>query len=400
VTRKLTLADRLDQKLFDAIYSRNLIYNTCWEDPAVDREALRIGAGDTMLVITSAGCNVLDYALAAPRRIHAVDANPRQTALLELKLAAIRCLDYGDFFALFGAGRHRRARELYHDALRAELEGFSREFWDRRIGWFVPGQGPNTFYHFGLAGRFARAVRTYFELRPRLRDGVRALFASRDLAEQRSVYDERVHPLLWSRGMNWTLSRQTTMSVLGVPHPQRKEVERQHAGGVAGFIRDCVEYVFRQLPAWSNYFWAVYVFGRYEPGCCPQYLERESFLALKHGLAASIRCHTTTVTDFLESGDAPISRFVLLDHMDWMSSYFPAELAREWDAILARATPDARIIFRSAHARPGYLDRLLVGPERRELREVFTFHDALAARLARHDRVHTYAGFHVATVAR
>jgi S-adenosylmethionine-diacylglycerol 3-amino-3-carboxypropyl transferase len=80
VKRTHTLADKLDQKLFDAIYPRSLVYNTCWEDPAVDRQALDLSSDDRMLVITSAGCNVLDYALAAPRRIFAVDANPRQTA--------------------------------------------------------------------------------------------------------------------------------------------------------------------------------------------------------------------------------------------------------------------------------------------------------------------------------
>jgi S-adenosylmethionine-diacylglycerol 3-amino-3-carboxypropyl transferase len=42
---------------------------------------------DNLLVITSAGCNVLDYTLTGPRRILAVDANPRQNALLELKFA-------------------------------------------------------------------------------------------------------------------------------------------------------------------------------------------------------------------------------------------------------------------------------------------------------------------------
>ena len=98
----LTVRDRIDQSVFNAIYSRSLVYNTCWEDPAVDRQALALTPDDTMLVITSAGCNVLDYALAGPRRIHAVDANPRQTALLELKLAGIRRLGFDDFFALFG----------------------------------------------------------------------------------------------------------------------------------------------------------------------------------------------------------------------------------------------------------------------------------------------------------
>ena len=107
-----TLADRFDQKVFDAIYSRALVYNTCWEDPAVDRQALELRHDDTQLVITSAGCNVLDYALTGPRRIHAVDANPRQNALLELKLAGIRALDHGDFFRAFGHGYHPEFRPI------------------------------------------------------------------------------------------------------------------------------------------------------------------------------------------------------------------------------------------------------------------------------------------------
>ena len=119
--RPLTLLDRFNQKVFNAICGRSLIYNTCWEDPAVDRKALNLGPNDTVLAITSAGCNVLDYALLGPKRIHAVDANPRQTALLELKLAAIRCLDYEDFFALFGRGHHDDSAQLYCKLLRASF---------------------------------------------------------------------------------------------------------------------------------------------------------------------------------------------------------------------------------------------------------------------------------------
>jgi S-adenosylmethionine-diacylglycerol 3-amino-3-carboxypropyl transferase len=89
---------------------------------------------------------------------------------------------------------------------------------------------------------------------------------------------------------------------------------------------------------------------------------------------------------------------VLLDHMDWMSSYYPAALAEEWGAIFARATEDARVIFRSAHATPSYLDRLVIGEERTRLSERLTFQPALAAALQPLDRVHTYAGFHVADV--
>ena len=72
---RTTLSDCFDQAVFDAICSRALVYNTCWEDPAVDRQVLGIGPDDRMPVITSAGCNVLDYALLGPERIHAVDCS-------------------------------------------------------------------------------------------------------------------------------------------------------------------------------------------------------------------------------------------------------------------------------------------------------------------------------------
>ncbi|NEX21150.1 BtaA family protein [Thiorhodococcus mannitoliphagus] len=396
VRAKPTLSDRIDQRVFNAIYSRALVYNTCWEDPAVDRIALELKPDDTLLVITSAGCNVLDYALTGPRCIHAVDANPRQNALLELKLAGIRRLDHADFFAIFGHGYHPELRDIYLGVLRAELSRSATEFWDRRVAWF--GNPNGSFYFHGLSGIVARLFHTYLKVRPRLAASVHALFESSSLDDQRRIYDTRVSPLIWTPSVKWTLSRQLTMSMLGVPHPQRKEVQAQHLRGVAGFVQEAIEYVFRQLPISSNYFWSVYLRGRYTEDCCPEYLKPDSFAALKDGLVDRILTHTSTVTDFLRNTEEPISKFVLLDHMDWMSSYYPDALTEEWEAILQRATADARIIFRSAHATPTYLDRIELGAERTPLRKQLRFHPELAQRLSLLDRVHTYAGFHIADV--
>ncbi len=55
------MLSRLLQKFFDFILNNRLIYNTCREDPRIDRELLRLGPESTMVAITSAGCNVLDY---------------------------------------------------------------------------------------------------------------------------------------------------------------------------------------------------------------------------------------------------------------------------------------------------------------------------------------------------
>ena len=396
VKAKATLADKFDQKVFDAIYSRALVYNTCWEDPAVDRQVLNIGADDRLLVITSAGCNVLDYVLLGPEQVHAVDANPRQNALLELKLAGIRRLEFDDFFAAFGRGYHPHFEQLYRRALRADLSPFARGFWDKRARWF--GNPRGSFYFHGLSGIVAKTFQGYLRFRPRLAASIDELFETRSLIDQRRIYDNRVEPLFWTPGVNWTLSRQLTMSMLGVPHPQRKEVQQQHERGVAGFIRESVEYVFRQLPVWTNYFWMVYIRGRYTEHCCPEYLKAANFSALKSGLVDRISLHTCTVAELLAESDRRYSKYVLLDHMDWMSSYHPDALAEEWALILKRACSDARIIFRSAHAAPAYLESLEIGPERASLQERLRFHPELTAALQPQDRVHTYAGFHVADV--
>lgn len=395
-----SMKESIDQKVFNAIYARSLVYNTCWEDPAVDRQALNLSKEDVMVVITSAGCNVLDYALQSPKRIHAVDANPRQTALLELKLSGIKHLAFEDFFKVFGQGYHPEFREIYYDCVRQDLNEFSQQYWDKHLNWFASRRG--SFYFHGLSGLVATLFSRYITMRPKLADAVFSLFEVADLQEQRRIYDEEIHPQMWSKTMNWAISRQLTMSLLGVPGPQRKEVISQHEGGVAGFIRSSIEYVFRQLPMWNNYFWSVYIRGQYGESCCPEYLKRDNFLALKNGLSARIQPHTTTITEFLDSTDDHISRFVLLDHMDWMAGYYPSALADEWRAIFATATPDARLLFRSAHVQPDYLKNLKVtlpnGQRPVALHERLQFYPELAAKLQKQDRVHTYAGFHIADV--
>jgi S-adenosylmethionine-diacylglycerol 3-amino-3-carboxypropyl transferase len=394
--RHLTkLAERIDERLFRTLYSRSLVYNTCWEDPAVDRRALALSREDVVLVITSAGCNALDYALLAPRRIHAVDANPRQTALLELKLAGVRALDFDDFFRLFGQGFHPDIHGLYERRLRGELTPFAREYWDHNHPWFASRRG--SFYFHGLSGLVACGFRAYLGLRPSLAACIRALFGAGSVAEQRAIYAQRVAPLMWGPGMRWTLSRQLTLSLLGVPRTQRQEIEAQHAGGVAAYVRDSLEYVLCQLPLASNYFWRLYLDGRYSRACCPEYLKAHNFARLKAGLADCIVPHTATVTQFLRGATEPVSKFILLDHMDWMASHDPQALAEEWREIFRHAAPAARLIFRSAHRRPRYLEAVRIGGVR--LLERLTFHEQIARELSRHDRVHTYAGFHICNVA-
>lgn len=403
--QRLNPAERLHQRVFDGLYGSSLLYNACWEDPACDRQALRLGADDEVLVITSAGCNALDYALCGPRRVVAVDANPRQGALLELKIAAIRACADDEVFALFGAGRCPGAAEIYRRRLRTQLSPAARRFWDGRIGWFAGRRGDSFYFH-GLSGIVARLFRIYLRSRPGLRAAVERLLDSTTLDEQAAIYDAEVAPRLWTGFLSWAISRQTTMSLLGVPPAQTREVAAHHdasdpsSRSVAGFIRAAIERVFRLLPIQTNYFWTCYLRGGYTRDNCPEYLRPANLAALRGGLIDRIEVRTGTVAGILAADERPFSRFVLLDHLDWMGAHRPAELEQEWDLVLRRAAPEAIAIFRSARAEPPWLSTAkLEGPGGRvRLDERLRFDRDLAARLHRQDRVGTYGGFHIAHV--
>jgi S-adenosylmethionine-diacylglycerol 3-amino-3-carboxypropyl transferase len=395
----MSVRDWFSARVFNLVHGNNLVYNTCWEDPRLDRTALELGPRDNVLVITSAGCNALDYALTEPNHVYAVDMNPRQNALLELKLAGIKHLQYEDFFSMFGRGRLLNAPTIYQDKLRDAISPWSQQYWDRWIKFFDHRR--RSFYFRGTSGSFARMINVYIDRICRVRPQVDAMLNASSVEEQAAIYHEDLHERFWSRPMCFAMNRDTTLSMVGVPKAQRRQVETQYEGGIVKFVQDCVEAVFAKLPLADNYFWRVYLTGEYTPECCPEYLTAEGFARLKNGLADRVSVHTNSVQGFLEQHNGEISRYVLLDHMDWLSDKFFPLLELEWQAILDRAAPGARAIWRSGGLRTDFIERVEVTKGGRicALPELLTNHQELADELHAQDRVHTYGRFYIADLA-
>jgi len=388
--------DRLHSRVFHAVHRNNLLYNTCWEDPALDRVALRLSPADRLLVITSAGCNALDYLLAGCGEVHAVDMNPIQNALLEFKRAAIRSLDFEDFFAFFGHGRTPNARILYQGSIRPFLPGYARDYWDKHLNFFSGKGWRDSFYFRGTSGLVARLLSFNILKLARLRRSVEKLVAANSVQEQESIYRREVSHKLWTPMMRWFLKRRITMTMVGVPGPQLEQITRQYPGGLFQFIKDRVEQVLVKLPFRENYFWRVYLEGSYTRDCCPEYLKEANYPALKEAMAR-LHIHTGKVTDVVRASDKPFTRLVLLDHMDWMSHHDPKGLEDEWNAILGKTAPKARVLFRSAGLREDFLDPLPVQYQgtRQRLGDLLTRQTALAEELHQRDRVNTYGSFHI-----
>ncbi|MCB1778285.1 MAG: DUF3419 family protein, partial [Candidatus Competibacteraceae bacterium] len=150
MVRKLgaQIGNQAHDLLFKTIHQRYLIYNMCWEDPRIDRQLLDLNQDSQIVVLTSAGCNALDYLLDTPAAIHAVDVNPRQNALLQLKLALIGYGDFSDLEQMFRQGSHPHFQKLYQ-SVRSRLPAYAAAFWDRKIAYFDTTNRKKSFYYHG-----------------------------------------------------------------------------------------------------------------------------------------------------------------------------------------------------------------------------------------------------------
>lgn len=374
--------------LFRHVHGSNLIYNCAWEDPRIDRELMELDQDSTVVMITSAGCNALDYLLDLPARIHAIDVNFRQNALLELKQAIIAQGHFDTLFEMFGIGSHVRYQEIY-SGVREMLSPASQGFWDRRIGFFNPKSLKKSFYYHGTSGLAAWVMgNALFRLRPNIRNFAECLLDCRSLAEQREAY-ALIETEVMGRFSNWLFRQPALMTLLGVPRPQIQLIESTYPGGLTGYVTDKLKHVMTELPIGDNYFWRIYITGSYTLHCCPNYLRREHQEPLREHIDR-IAPYTGTLTHFLRENPGHYSHYVLLDHQDWLAWNDPAALAEEWELILANSRPGTKILMRSAGIDLDFVpqpvrDRLRFQPER-------------TARLHLCDRVGTYGSTHFAEV--
>lgn len=378
----------LKDELFSKVHGNNLVYNTCWEDPKIDRELLQINCSSEIVMISSAGCNALDYLLDNPKKIHAIDVNFRQNALLELKKALFSSCNFEQLFAFFGNGFYKDAIKLYNQKLRTELSKSAQEFWDKKLYYFHKNEKKKSFYFFGTSGTFAWLFNKYVHRKKKRSTLVDKLFSCTSLEQQKQVYKE-LEPVLISKFVKWLMNRHLTMSLLGVPRPQRQLILKEYPnGGVGEFAAQRLKYVFTELPIQDNYFWYLYTYGRYTRSNCPEYLKESNFSTLAE-LKKNLMTHTCSIQKFLEDHPKAYSHYILLDHQDWLAHYAPEVLINEWKEILKNSKTGTKILLRSASMKIDFFPDFV--------KQAVNF-SPLADKLHKKDRVGTYGSTYLAIV--
>ncbi|KAH7886768.1 hypothetical protein F5I97DRAFT_1927075 [Phlebopus sp. FC_14] len=331
---------------------RTFIYSFTWEDPMEDMRYLDLGPEDSMLVITSAGDNALHYAIAAqPKRIHCVDMNPCQGHLLELKLAALHTLEYDDFFAMFGEGKHLRFRTLLDSKISPLLSSIAYQFWHINDNAFS-----SAFYLNGYSGLALRLAQVVFGIAGVSKDA-EALCNASTIAEQERIWKEKLKPVLLNPIVVALLKSPVfCWNALGVPLNQRNMLLDE--GSIYEFVRDTLDplpstYLFKK----GAYFYPLTLTGHYTPSSCPAYLTRSGFDALRanNGKASeAFRLHTDSIVNVLRGLNTwSLTRAVIMDHLDWFApgSKDVDEEVAEFARVLA---PGGFVVWRSAARHPWY----------------------------------------------
>ncbi len=377
---------KIKQAIFNKIHQSNLVYNTCWEDPRCDRKLLDLQADSKVVMITSAGCNALDYLLDTPATIDCVDLNPRQNALLELKKTLLSKGSHEALFGFFGQGKYPRARTIFEDLLRRELDAPHARYWAGHIRYFEGNGARKSFYYRGSSGLVAFMLRNMIAADGKALRLTRQLLDSDSLDMQREVY-QALEPRLFRKPVMRLIDGHLTQSLLGVPASQQKMARELYPReGMAGYIKACFRHVFTDLPLDDNYFWKLYFNGQYTANCCPNYLDSAHFEHLRAN-TQRITTHTKSISQFLLDNPGQYTHFVLLDHQDWLANHLPKALEEEWQLILANSAPGAKYLLRSAGATVDFIPK--------HIAEQVSFEKELTQKQHRLDRVGTYASVHL-----
>lgn len=289
----------------------SILYSQCWEDPATTLGGLNITGNDTVVSISSAGDNTFAIALKQPASIIAVDMNPEQLYLVELKMKAIEFLSYEEFVSFVGVVRNGNRYKTYV-RFRSYLSDDARQFWDAHTDFIENG-----IIHCGKLENYFRIFSQYI-LRMIYRKSTISEFLSlKSLNEQKAYYQSKLNNIRWRWLFSLFFSR-WIMSRIG-----RNKIFFKHviSDNIANILFQRTEYGLTEIPVSDNYFLQYIMTHTFNsPDNYHPYLQKNNFNKLKT-CVYRIQLTCGTLDEVLNKlQDRSISKFNLSDIFEYMDT--------------------------------------------------------------------------------
>ena len=313
-----------------------LLFTLNWEDPKLDQQALRIQSGDRVFGITSGCCNILEFLLYDPSVIFAVDINPTQSYLMELKIQAFRNFDHNEFIQFIGIENARNRVELYKDRIAEHLTEDAQQYWQGNLNAIAKG-----IY---FQGRFERFVNIAGKAIRILQGNkrVKKLFKIKDSQEQKAFFDDTWNTRRMKLIFNLMFNKRTLAKKgLNADYFHFDDDSTSFAESFFNRYKKAV----RNIPVYNNYFLSLYLQGKYNSTDeMPDCYKKENFETIK-ARVDRIKIYTKDAQQwFNQMEDESIDCFALSNIAELMSLEETEILFRE---VLRTASQEARIIFRN-----------------------------------------------------
>jgi len=313
----------------------DLLFGMSWEDPASDRRALAIRPGETLIAVTSGGCNTLTLLLDDPGKVYAVDINASQSCLLELKRAAVRHLEYDELRAFLGLAPSDERLQVF-ERLRGDLSEVALRYWTGKPEAVREGV-VNAGKYESFVRLFSRFVRVM-----QGKKRIEGLFRCATLQQQQDFFDRKWNTVQW-RLLFKLLANKWMLAKRGLTTDYFTFDDGSSSFPESFFRR--ARHALCEIPIESNYFLAQYLLARYwSEQAVPAYLRRENLPVVRERLDR-IELVTSPAQEWLgRQSDASIDCFSLSNICELMS---PDETDRFFAQVARSAKPGARICFRN-----------------------------------------------------
>jgi S-adenosylmethionine-diacylglycerol 3-amino-3-carboxypropyl transferase len=357
-----------------ANFFHTLNYSSVNEDWRTEAAALQIGPRDHVLCVTGSGDRPLDLLALGPERVVAIDRNPAQTALLRLKIAALRELPFDDYACFLGL---RPAEPSWRLGVFTQLApglGGDLEFWGRHRAALRSG----VLY----AGRWERHHRRLSRL-ARLSRGraIAQLFELEDLEDQRAFLARRWDTWWWRRTHDFLCSPWLARVFFGDP------AFYEHVGARVGkFLYDRMMASLGRTLARENFMVCLALKGTLAPEDLPPYLTPGGARIIRERLDRLEIVSEDLFAHLHSEERGRYSRFSLSDVPSFLNQ---AQFENLLEGVLHAGSPGARFCIRQFLTRQSFpakaAERLVREP-------------ALERRLAEEDHAFAY-DFMVGTIA-
>ena len=310
-------------------FLNTLNYSSSNEDSRSELKALQIAEGDSVLCITGSGGRPLDLLIENPAVIVSIDFDPCQNFLLELKLAAIKHLEYEEFVGFLGVHSSEKREETYN-SIRNILSAEARRYWDSNLRMIKKG----IIYQGRWERSFRLLARMVSLVRPKL---VGKLFSCNDIDEQFKIWHEKWDDRLWRSFLRLISSKIVWKYGLGDPGFYKYVPDNF---SIYLYLVNKFNSAFENMVVSKSPFARLLFLGEYDPNrVLPLYLQKINYKKLKN-LRTWVQIVTDSFTKYLQNCKS--KRFDKYSLSDF-SSYTSIEEYRQiWQGIIKTASPGAR----------------------------------------------------------